>query len=397
MSKHVPAWSQDPAVRQVITALAAAGGEGRFVGGCVRDSLLGRDIKDIDIATPLQPDAVMAALRSAGLSAIPTGLKHGTVTALVDHRPFEITTLREDLETDGRHARVGFTTDWRRDAQRRDLTMNALFLDSEDQLYDYVDGKADLEAGRVRFVGDPRLRIQEDFLRILRFFRFHAHYGRGDPDGPALQAAKDLASGLRRISAERKAQEMLRLLQAPDPLPVLRTMDDRGILAFVLPKSDGCGRLERLLREVPESDAVQRLAALVSPGGGQETARALKLSKRQSRRLNAMTETAGGGLAEPLARRRLLYFHGPEALLDRARIAVAAETIAPAFLAAIDAEVAAWQPKALPITGSDLLALGLEGPAIGQMMRALEAWWIEADFQPDHDALLAEVKRRLPS
>ncbi len=397
MSPLAPAWAEDPAVRQVLDALAAAGGEGRFVGGCVRDFLLGRPIKDIDIATPLLPETVIEALKRADLSAIPTGLKHGTVTALVDHRPFEVTTLREDVETDGRHARVAFTNDWQRDAQRRDLTMNALFLDSEGRLYDFVGGQTDLMAGRVRFVGDPRRRIQEDFLRILRFLRFHAFYGQGNLDRPALEAARDLAAGLDQISGERKAQEMLRLVEAPDPLPVLRVMQQQGIMAFVLPDSDGTERLARLLEIAPESDALQRLAALVSPVSGPETARALKLSKRQSRRLIAMTAAAAApsDLGDDAFRRRQLYLHGPEQLLDRCRSAVAAGRLDLDLLATIDAEAADWQPKVMPIDGRDLIALGVEGPALGRLMRALEDWWIDASFRPDRSALIAEAERRL--
>lgn len=397
MSSCVPAWTKDPAVCRVLAALAAAGAEGRFVGGCVRDSLLDRPIKDIDIATPLLPEAVIEALKRADLSAIPTGLKHGTVTALVDHKPFEITTLREDVETDGRHARVAFTSDWQHDAARRDLTMNALFLDTEGRIYDFVGGRDDLLAGRVRFVGDPRQRIQEDYLRILRFLRFHAHYGRGELDKAALEAAQELAGGLTQISAERKAQEMLRLLEAPDPLPVLRTMQQAGITGFVLPKSDSTERLARLLQIAPESDALQRLAALVSPASGSQTASALKLSKRQTRRLIDMTAAAAApsNLEGEGVRRRLLYMQGPEQLLDRGRSAAAAGRLAPEVLATIADETANWQPKVMPVSGRDLIPLGVEGPALGQLMRALEEWWIEADFHPNKDALLKEAERRL--
>ncbi len=400
MPAALPSWADAPALRTVLEALIAAGGEGRFVGGCVRDSLLGRPIKDIDIATPLLPEAVMTALRQAGLTAIPTGLKHGTVTALSERQTFEITTLRRDLETDGRHARVGFTQDWSLDAERRDLTMNALFLDRHGQLYDFVGGKADIEAGRVRFVGDPRRRINEDHLRILRFLRIHAHYARTALDPPALEAASALAPGLAQISGERKRQEMLRLLEAPDPLPVLQAMLDRGILAQVLPQSDDLARLARLLKLTPNSDGLQRLAALLPADreSASTTATSLRLSKLEAKRLCSMVEAAqaGGNLADPINRRRLLYRQGDQALLDRGVSAVAAGLLTLGVLSDLKAEATAWQPKRLPIGGRDLDELGLEGPALGALLRALEAWWIDADFCPDRRALLAEAKQRHP-
>ncbi len=397
-------WAEAPAPRAVLAALAAAGGEGRFVGGCVRDSLLGRPITDIDIATPLLPEAVMAALREAGIAAVPTGLQHGTVTAVVRGQPrghdrLEITTLRQDVETDGRHALVVFTQDWCLDARRRDLTMNALFLDAKGEIYDFVGGEADLEARRVRFVGDPRRRIEEDYLRILRFLRFHAHYAEGPPDPMALEAASSLAPGLERISGERKRNEMLRLLEAPDPLPVVAIMRERGILAHVLPEADGGPRLARLLALAPESDALLRLASLLPPTAeaGSASAGRLRLSRRQAKRLDAMLEAAreGAALARPRARRALLYRQGPQALLERGISAAAAGLLDPAVLQELREEAASWQARALPVDGRDLQALGLEGPALGQALRALEALWLDQAFRPDRAALLEEAKKRL--
>ncbi len=393
-----PPWTQEADVKELLAALAAAGGEGRFVGGCVRDSLLGRPIQDVDIATPLLPDAVMRALKAADLGAVPTGIEHGTVTALVRHRPFEITTLRHDIETDGRHATVVFTDDWRLDAERRDLTMNALFLDAEGRLYDYVGGAADLAAGLVRFVGDPARRITEDYLRILRFLRFHAHYAKGPPDPPALAAATELASGLSRISAERKAKEVLRLLEAQDPLPVIRIMAAKGIMTHVLPAFDGPERLARLIRLAPASDSIERLAALLPPEqtATPATTRALRLSNQQKKRLGQMAGAAAApsDLAEPVSRRRLLFYKGAQSLLDQARSAAAAGQLALDLLPAIESEAAAWKPLRLPIGGRDLASLGLEGPALGQLLRGLETWWIEAAFVPDSAGLLAEAERR---
>ena len=212
-------WMQSPAVEAVIAALEAGGGEVRFVGGCVRDMLAERPIKDIDLATPMAPETVMQKLEAAGLKVVPTGLKHGTVTAVSQGRPFEVTTLREDVETDGRHALVAFTDSWEADAARRDLTMNALSLSPAGDLYDPFGGREDLAAGRVRFVGAARIRIAEDYLRLLRFFRFHAYYGRGEPDPEGLAAAEALAPGLTRLSAERVRDELVALAGGAGPEP----------------------------------------------------------------------------------------------------------------------------------------------------------------------------------
>ena len=215
------AWMTAPETRAVVAALSAAGAEVRFVGGCVRDALAGRRVKDVDLATTDRPERVIELLQAAGLKAVPTGLDHGTVTAIAGHRPFEITTLREDVETDGRRARVAFTDDWQADAARRDLTFNAMSCSPEGDLFDPFGGRADLAAGRGRFVGDPRARIQEDYLRLLRFFRFQAHYGRVPPEPATLAVLRDLAPQLASLSGERLRSELLRLLEAPDPLPVV--------------------------------------------------------------------------------------------------------------------------------------------------------------------------------
>src|SRR6185437_3989474 len=223
-----PAWVDDAGTRAVLAALGAEGGTARFVGGCVRDTLLGRPIGDIDIATPLTPDRVLARLKAAGIKAVPTGLVHGTVTAVTPQRHLEITTLRRDVETDGRHARIAFTADWAADAARRDFTMNALYLDADGNLFDPMGGLADLRAGRVRFVGDAATRIREDVLRLLRFYRFHAQLGRGTADPTARAACHALAALLPSLSGERIAAETLKLLAAADPIPTLALMAEDG-------------------------------------------------------------------------------------------------------------------------------------------------------------------------
>ncbi|GAB5470564.1 MAG: CCA tRNA nucleotidyltransferase [Rhodospirillales bacterium] len=396
----LPDWARDSPALAVLEALAKAGGEGRFVGGCVRDGLLGRAIQDIDIATPLTPDAVMRALRGAGLGAVPTGLAHGTITAIVRHHPVEVTTLRQDLETFGRHAVVAFTEDWTLDAHRRDLTMNALFLDRRGRLYDYVEGLDDLKTGRVRFVGDPWQRIGEDYLRLLRFLRFHAHYAKTPLDADGLAAASELAEGLAQISGERKRQELLRLLAAVNPLPVLAVMVDKGILPWVLREAQDLQTLTRLLAFSPDADPLQRLAALLpaDPAVVARSARALALSNRQSERLSRLAAVmeSGAGLDAATARRALLYRQDAEGLRDRSRLAAARGLISSATLAEAEREAEDWTPRRLPIGGKDLLGLGVAaGPAMGTFLRGLEEWWIAEAFRPDRDALLTEARHRL--
>ena len=239
-------WLTAAATRKVMAALEAEGGPdvARFVGGCVRNSLMGRAVDDVDIATRLEPQAVMAALKAAGLKAVPTGLDHGTVTAVAEAQPFEITTLRRDVTTDGRRATVAFTTDWAEDAGRRDFHINALYADGEGRVFDPTGhGLADIAARRVAFVGDAGRRIREDRLRILRFFRFHAWYGAGDPDAAGLAACVEEAGGLGELSAERVSKELLKLLAAPNPVPTVEVMAHTGVLARLLPEA---GTLEAL-------------------------------------------------------------------------------------------------------------------------------------------------------
>lgn len=390
-------WMTRPESRALLTVLARDGGQARFVGGCVRDALAGRAVKDVDLATPLLPEEVQRRCEAAGFKVIPTGLAHGTVTAIVNHRPYEITTLRRDLETDGRHAVVAFTDDWQADAARRDLTMNALFCDGEGRVTDFFGGVADLRAGRVRFVGEARRRIEEDYLRLLRFFRFQAHFGKGEPDLEGLRAAVELAPQLERISAERKRDELLKLLAAPDPLPVLRLMQKHGVLAHVVPGMRGLNTVAALLRLSPSSDALLRLAAILPRGKGRAAwaAGKLRLSNEDRDRLTLLLEPPSdpSALLDPAALRRALYTHGPAAVVDLARLAVAEKTLALADLAAVQAAAAAWVPRSLPVKGQDLLDLGLKpGRQVGAVLRELERWWVEEAFRPGRDALLTRAK-----
>jgi poly(A) polymerase len=398
-------WMTAPRTRAVIEALEAAGGEGcaRFVGGCVRNAILDRPIDDIDIATQLEPPQVMEALGAAGLRFVPTGVEHGTITAISSGQPFEVTTLRRDVATDGRRAVVAFTRDWAEDAQRRDFRLNALYLDAQGGLYDPVGrGLEDARAGRIIFVGDPEQRIREDFLRILRFFRFFAWYGRGAADAAGLEACAVLKAGLGQLSAERVSKELLKLLAADDPRVALVLMAQTGVLAAVLPGSVGLERLDCLVdieRSLGGGDAELRLAALwpADPAAAVREAGRLRLSKAQRERLaSAVTPEPGIGaaLTLPLAR-RLIYRLGPRAYRDRVKLAWAAQPdpeIAKGLWLALLSEAETWTPPRFPLTGDDAAAAGLAaGPAMGAALRRAEAWWIEQDFQPGRDALAARL------
>jgi len=388
-------WMRDAVTRRVMRALAAADAEPRFVGGAVRDTLLGRLPREIDIATPLEPDVVMRRLSAAGIRAVPTGIAHGTVTAATPKRIFEITTLRRDVETDGRHAKVAFGVDWAADARRRDFTMNALSLDRHGRLYDDVGGLADLEAGRVRFVGDPATRIREDVLRLLRYYRFVAYYGKDGGDRVARAACRAAARLLPTLSAERIAVEFLKLLAAPDPLPALRMMQADGVLTAVLPESAGLARLRRLIALEPAADPIRRLAALIARDAGAVADR-LKLSGVQRERLEALLAKPAIVLdADRAAQRRALYRWGAAVYADRVLLAAAARP-RPRGVRRLLRLAQSWKSPRFPLRGRDLLAAGVApGPQVGALLAALEAWWIKGDFRATAAQCRAELRRRL--
>jgi poly(A) polymerase len=407
-------WMTAPETVAVMAALSAAGGEARFVGGCVRDALLGRQVRDVDIATHEPPERVMNLLARAGIKAIPTGIKHGTVTAVIGARHFEITTLRRDVETYGRHAKVEYTDDWQADAARRDFTMNALFCGADGTVYDPFGGLPDLRAQRVRFVGDPEARIREDVLRLLRFFRFHAHYGAPPPDPAALAACRKLAPLLPTLSGERICGETLKLLSAPQPADVFDLMGDTGVLAHFLPEATRTDRLRALVaiegsapRDlVPPTDPLRRLAALLdgSEASALAVATRLRLSNAERDRLIGL---AGDPEPSPAldapARRRLIYRLGLARYRDRALIAWAGIV---AGGVAMDPRVTEawidvlrsgteWAAPRFPLKGRDAVKLGVPpGPAVGRLMAALEDWWIAGDFQANREACLAELRER---
>jgi len=389
-----------PAVRAVIAALGAAGTEVRFVGGCVRDALAGRPVKDVDLATPDPPERSMALLRDAGLKAVPTGLAHGTVTAVAGGHGFEVTTLRVDVRTFGRHAEVAFTVDWRADAARRDFTFNAMSAAPDGVLHDYFDGRRDLADGRVRFVGEPATRIAEDYLRVLRYFRFVAHFARGAPDAAARAACAAAAGSLGRLSGERVRNELLKLLAAPDPLPALRLMAETGVLAAVLPEAQGFERLAALIA-IDDGDPLRRLAALVGARDG-GLAQRLRLSNAERDRLIAAPSFDIAPDTTMPALRRRLYRAGGATTIDATLLSWAARRAAGAAAptdsahGALLAVARAWSRPTLPIKGRDAIAAGVErGPRVNALVSAIEDWWVEGDFAADRAACLAELRRRV--
>ena len=381
-----PPWMSDRSVRRLLDALVKGGIAARFVGGCVRNTVLGRPVDDIDIAVDKPPETVMRTLEAADLKVVPTGLRHGTVTAIVEGRPFELTTLRRDLETDGRRAVVAFTDDWRADAERRDFTFNALYADPDGTIWDPFDGRADLLAGRVRFIGDPDQRIAEDRLRVLRFFRFHAWFGKPPLDSAGFDACRRNAGTLSALSAERVAKELLRLLAAPAPADALAAMAEAGALDHWLPEYAGTARLKALVAREETADPLRRLAAIVSPSAATAVAKRLKLSTQDSLRLQLMLEPAVAG--DPENRRAALYRLGTSLFIDRVLLEGPGDWQAALALAR------RWTPPELPISGADALALGLKpGPQVGALLEAVERWWIAGDFSADRAACLAELER----
>lgn len=394
-------WLEASATRAVMTALEAAGGSGcaRFVGGCVRNSLLDQPVDDIDIATRLTPDQTMAALKTAGLKAVPTGVEHGTVTGVSERRPYEITTLRRDVETDGRRAVVAFTQDWAEDAARRDFRLNALYADGDGTVFDPTGGGlADAAAGRIVFVGEAETRIREDYLRILRFFRFYAWYGRGAPDAEGLAACAALKAGMEQLSAERVSKELLKLLAAPDPRPAVQAMAEAGVLDQVLPQVQPLTLFQAMCEVTP--DPVLRLSALLPADAAAVVgvAGALRLSNAQRDRLAAAV--ADGAVVRPdmgaAEARAALYRLGRGAFEDRLARAEAAGGGEGASLRALAQD---WTPPKPPVNGRDLARLGVKpGPETGRLLKAFEDDWIADDFPTDgHEvrlkALIAAIGR----
>lgn len=393
MGKPLPnlrneAWLQGAELQALLRVLALAGGEGRVAGGAVRNALLEEDVTEIDVATTLSPSAVIDACSAAKFAVHPTGIDHGTVTVVVRGMPFEVTTLRRDVATDGRRATVKFTDDWRDDAARRDFTINAMYADADGNIYDYTDGYRDIVNRRVRFVGMASARIKEDYLRILRFFRFHARYGKGAPDAAGLAACVRLRKGIATLSAERIRQEMLKILVAPRAVPTLKVMSQNNILKIILPFEDEW----RVIGRLPP-DGLLRLAALAK--APESLKAAFRLSNDEGKRISHLIQAP---ILTPklrdVERRRLLYELREQTWTDAVALAWArsrAQLDDPSWRALADLP-SQWQRPIFPINGKDLQALGMDaGPALGRSLRQLEDWWIASDFLPRRDELLRKV------
>lgn len=405
-------WFSDPGLQRVLGLLNTNGGEARVVGGAVRNSLMGIPVSDMDIATSLLPEDVQRRAEAAGIKCVPTGIKHGTVTLVVDGHPFEVTTLRRDVETDGRHAEVEFTTDWRADARRRDLTINALYADQSGLVHDYAGGLEDIERANIRFIGDATERIAEDYLRILRFFRFFAHYGRGRPDASGIKASAVAKEKIRTLSAERVWSEMKKLLSARDPFRALLWMRTAGVLTVVLPETEkwGIDTAPALVAAEEkfgwQPDAMLRLAAIVPPDAERLAAMAerLKLSTTERDYLKAFAgypkisdelsgpqfdemlyrNDAGGAEANlkiALAHASAKGEHDPDVLAKIGRLTVLLD------------RALNWQKPIMPVKGSDLLAAGFSaGPEIGEKLAGLENLWVSSNFKLAKEELLAKLK-----
>lgn len=362
----------------------------RFVGGAVRDTLVGRDIKDIDAATRWLPEQTTDKLKAAGIKVIPTGLDHGTITAVRGGEVIEITTLRRDLETDGRRATVAFTDDWLEDAKRRDFTMNAIYMAADGTLYDPFGGEADAKAGHVRFIGDPVERIREDALRIMRFFRFHAHYGAGELDHDGMAAAAANVAMLERLSVERIREELCKLLAAPNPVPCLEAMQRIDIWAHTPIADTDVKGLEHILAAEDalgwDAEILARLVGLVgerAPSVG----RLLKMSRREQTYLKAFSKGFLGPLpASGQAMRAYVYRYGA----DAGRGAVMAHQ--ESWWGELPQIAASWQIPELPVRGRDLIARGMEpGPVISETLKTIEARWTESDFSLTAKDLLKTI------
>jgi poly(A) polymerase len=393
------AWRTRPGLAALIDALGGAE-QTRFVGGAIRDTLLGLPASDVDLATRLQPTHVVERLRAAGIKAIPTGIAHGTVTAVSAGTPVEVTTLRRDVATNGRHATVAFTDDWMEDAARRDFTINALYADpASGVVQDYFGGVADLERRLVRFIGDPLTRIAEDHLRILRFFRFHARFGSGMPDADGLEACVVRANDLMALSRERIADELLKLLSLPDPLATVRLMVEHGVLRPVLPEieADGLDRLGSLIaREkaaaIPPAP-LRRLAALLPPDPelAASIAARLRLSNKAAKRLVTSADRRREDPEQPLA---LAYQVGGDEAVDRLLLGEGDTGLV--------GQLVGWSRPRFALGGGDLIAMGLApGPLVARTLQKIERAWIDGGFGADREAIRelarAEVDRALRS
>lgn len=388
-------WLGDPDLLAVFDALAADGGEARVAGGAVRDGLLGLPVNDIDIATTETPERVTELAERAGLRTHPTGLQHGTVTVVSKDEAFEVTTLRVDVETDGRRAKVAFTDQWELDAQRRDFTINALFCDRTGKVWDYVDGLRDIKTQHIRFVGDADERIAEDYLRILRYFRFFARFDAGEPDPDAIAACVTAKEQLDTLSRERIRQELLKLLCADRAVQTLRLMEELGILEHTVPGKREVTRVAKLAQLEHSPDPIRRLAALASSVSAAELQSALVLSNAEAKRLEAIVELPPiSPVFRDAERQTLLYWHGAEAVIDSALLTWSGndDPVDDAGWQDLLSAARAWTAPEFPVRGKDLLEAGIaEGQEVGRCLQALEDWWVAGGFSADKSALMGRL------
>ncbi len=408
-------WFRSPSLQRVLELLNSEGGEARIAGGAVRNALMGLPVADVDIATTLLPEAVVERAAQAGIKAVPTGIEHGTVTLVADGQPFEVTTLRRDVETDGRRAKVAFGADWQADAERRDLTINALYADAQGEVIDLVGGLGDIETRMIRFIGDPSQRIAEDYLRILRFFRFFALYGSGRPDADGLRATARAKDRLSTLSAERVWSETKKLLAAPDPSRALLWMRQVSVLTSILPETEKWGidaihglvAAEKAVGWTP--DPLLRLAAIVPPDPEriEGLAKRLRMSKAESEYL------AGWASAPALPDEvtdvgfdRLLYRHGATGLSARLKLALASARAAAegdplamrrsARFSVLLKRAEQYRRPVLPMTGADVVAAGVPpGKRVGEVLKMIEDFWVERNFAPDRAVLAARLQEMI--
>ncbi len=395
-------WFIKPSSRKIIDILTSQGKEARFIGGCVRDALVGREVSDIDIATQHVPEEVIKLCEAAEIKVLPTGIDHGTVTAMVEGQAYEITTLRADVETDGRHAVVAFSESWEEDARRRDFTFNALSLDGAGNLHDFCNGLDDLRTGRVRFIGEPVTRIREDYLRILRFFRFSAVFSKAPVDALALLACRQEAQGLSRLSGERIAKELLSLLITQRPAKWLNLMIRYDILQVIVPEVQSGPMLEMLCAFEDQPDALRRFGVLLpdQKEAVWQTARRLRLSKAQTNRLLAMrgNENKINPMMDEDTLRCFLYRNGAQASYDQLLLYWAEKDfsgLGPREQKILDL-IAQWraQPVRFPLQGKDLLEQGVEaGPKMGEMLQEIESWWCKQGCRADRDACIRQLRK----
>lgn len=408
-------WLGEKHLQRLLAALKQGGEEARVAGGAVRNALLGQPVADIDIAATTLPEETIRRAEAAGFKTVPTGIEHGTITAIAGGKPYEITTLRADIETDGRRAKVTFGRDWKADAERRDFTINALYAEADGTIIDLVGGIADIEARRLRFIGDAEARIREDYLRILRFFRFFAWYGEGRPDADGLKACAKLKGGLSQLSAERIWSELKKLFSASDPSRALLWMRQAGVLSAALPESEkwGIDAIHGLVRTEKDlnwaADPLLRLEAIVPPDAARMKmlAERLKFSTGEAERLRhwALTVPPDSRTTETEFSKRL-YFGDRAGFVDRLRLALAAARaravednqamMEAGGFSRLLAFALKWEKPAFPIKGADLTELGASpGPKLGAILKNLEKEWVESAFALDRGALLKRAAQAL--